>query len=176
MTSTSPHPHRPPWLRTHRPDARRTRRATRRGTLLGAVYDVATAAAEAVSAEHGGFVAGDPHELINSDQVDAVAICSSTDTHIDLLVAAAEAGKPVFLEKPVHLDLGEVDRGWRPSSDQGSRSRSASTGVSTRAIARCGSRFGRERSARCRWCESRAAILRLPRSTTSRCRAASSST
>ena len=40
-----------------------------------------------------------------------VAICSSTDTHIDLLVAAAEAGKPVFIEKPLSLDLAEVDRG-----------------------------------------------------------------
>ena len=44
------------------------------GLSLGAVYDVATAAAVTVAAEHGGFVAGDPHELINSDQVDAVAI------------------------------------------------------------------------------------------------------
>jgi len=81
------------------------------GLALGAVYDVATAAAESVADEHGGIVASDPLELINSDAVDAVAICSSTDTHVDLLVAAAEAGKPVFLEKPVHLDLAEVDRG-----------------------------------------------------------------
>ncbi|MEK9839419.1 MAG: Gfo/Idh/MocA family oxidoreductase, partial [Ilumatobacter sp.] len=81
------------------------------GLALGAVYDVATAAAESVADEPGGIVASDPLELINSDAVDAVAICSSTDTHVELLVAAAEAGKPVFLEKPVHLDLAEVDRG-----------------------------------------------------------------
>ena len=48
-------------------------------------------------------------EIFDSD-LDAVAICSSSDTHVDLLVAAAEAGKAVFCEKPVSLDLAEVDR------------------------------------------------------------------
>ena len=43
--------------------------------------------------------------------VDAIAICTGTDTHVDLLVAAAQTGKPVFLEKPISLDLAEVDRG-----------------------------------------------------------------
>ena len=42
--------------------------------------------------------------------LDAVAICSSSDTHVDLLIAAAQAGKAVFCEKPVSLDLAEVDR------------------------------------------------------------------
>ncbi len=42
--------------------------------------------------------------------VDAVAICSSTPTHADLIVAAAQAGKAIFCEKPVSLDLAEVDR------------------------------------------------------------------
>ena len=40
--------------------------------------------------------------------IDAVAICSSTDTHVDLLVRAAEAGKAIFCEKPISLDLDEV--------------------------------------------------------------------
>src|SRR5439155_17308868 len=35
---------------------------------------------------------------------------SSTDTHADLIVAAARAGKAIFCEKPVSLDLAEVDR------------------------------------------------------------------
>jgi myo-inositol 2-dehydrogenase / D-chiro-inositol 1-dehydrogenase len=43
-------------------------------------------------------------------EVDAVAICSSTDTHADLIVAAARAGKAIFCEKPISLDLAEVDR------------------------------------------------------------------
>ena len=39
-----------------------------------------------------------------------MAICTSTDTHVDLVIAAAEAGKAIFCEKPVSLDLGQVDR------------------------------------------------------------------
>jgi myo-inositol 2-dehydrogenase/D-chiro-inositol 1-dehydrogenase len=41
--------------------------------------------------------------------VDAVAICSSTDTHVDLLIGAAHAGKAIFCEKPISLDLALVD-------------------------------------------------------------------
>ena len=39
-----------------------------------------------------------------------MAICSSTETHADLIVAAARAGKAIFCEKPISLDLAEVDR------------------------------------------------------------------
>ena len=49
-------------------------------------------------------------ELLGAADVDAVAICSTTDTHADLIVAAARAGKAIFCEKPVSLDLAEVDR------------------------------------------------------------------
>ena len=42
---------------------------------------------------------------------DAVAICTSTDTHVDVMVAAAEAGRAIFCEKPISLDVTEVDRG-----------------------------------------------------------------
>jgi myo-inositol 2-dehydrogenase/D-chiro-inositol 1-dehydrogenase len=48
--------------------------------------------------------------LLGAVDVDAVAICASTDTHADLIVAAARVGKPIFCEKPVSLDLAEVDR------------------------------------------------------------------
>jgi myo-inositol 2-dehydrogenase/D-chiro-inositol 1-dehydrogenase len=43
-------------------------------------------------------------------EVDAVAICSSTETHADLIVAAARAGRAIFCEKPISLELAEVDR------------------------------------------------------------------
>ena len=81
------------------------------GATVSAVYDVYTEGAEAVAADVGARVASSPDDLIGADDVDAVAICSSTDTHIDLLVAAAEAGKAVFIEKPLSLDLAEVERG-----------------------------------------------------------------
>ena len=80
------------------------------GAELAAVYDVIGGAADALAAEFGVRRASGAAELIESDDVDAVAICSSTDTHGDLLVASAAAGKPTFVEKPLSLDLGDVDR------------------------------------------------------------------
>jgi myo-inositol 2-dehydrogenase/D-chiro-inositol 1-dehydrogenase len=81
------------------------------GLALSAVFDVVDGVAHDTAARFGGRVAETPESLIDGDDVDAVAICSSTDTHIDLLVAAAAAGKPVFIEKPLSLDLAQVDRG-----------------------------------------------------------------
>ncbi|HMJ37810.1 MAG TPA: inositol 2-dehydrogenase [Baekduia sp.] len=79
------------------------------GATLGPVYDPFGVAARDVAGELGVAAAASVDELLASD-VDAVAICSSTDTHADLLVAAAEAGKAIFCEKPVSLDLAVVDR------------------------------------------------------------------
>ncbi len=81
------------------------------GASLAAVFDVHEPSAAALSDELDVELAPTSEALINRDDVDAVAICTSTDTHIDLLVAAAAAGKPIFIEKPLSLDLAEVDRG-----------------------------------------------------------------
>ncbi len=81
------------------------------GATVSAVYDVHAPSAVEVASGVGAAVAVTASELIRSDDVDAVAICSSTDTHVDLLVEAAEVGKPIFVEKPLSLDLAEVDRG-----------------------------------------------------------------
>ena len=51
----------------------------------------------------------DVDEVLASADVDAVAICSSTDTHVPFMIAAANAGKAIFCEKPISLDLGKVD-------------------------------------------------------------------
>ena len=79
------------------------------GAALGAVYDVHEPAARGVAAALGVPAAASVQELLDA-KLDAVAICSSSDTHVDLLIAAAHAGKAVFCEKPVSLDLAEVDR------------------------------------------------------------------
>lgn len=80
------------------------------GLALASVYDMSAEVAEAVAGDLGVEVAPSAEELMASPSVDAIAICTSTDTHVDLLVAAVETGKPVFLEKPVSLHLEEVDR------------------------------------------------------------------
>jgi myo-inositol 2-dehydrogenase/D-chiro-inositol 1-dehydrogenase len=79
------------------------------GTELAAVADVDPEAAIRVAARHGAPVA--PLESILADDgIEAVAICSSTDSHVDLVVRAAGAGKAILCEKPLSLDLAEVDR------------------------------------------------------------------
>jgi myo-inositol 2-dehydrogenase/D-chiro-inositol 1-dehydrogenase len=50
---------------------------------------------------------------------DVIAICTSTDTHADLIVAAARAGKAIFCEKPVSLDLAELDRALAAVEESG---------------------------------------------------------
>lgn len=79
------------------------------GFEVTALADAVPAAAEAVSASIGAPVMS-IDDLLNSEDVDTVGIFTSTDTHVDLVVAAAEAGKAIFCEKPVSLELAQVDR------------------------------------------------------------------
>ena len=78
---------------------------------LAAVSDVYVAAAERVAAELGiPAVYQDHRPILEDGDIDAVLICSSTDTHAGLIEEAAAAGKHIFCEKPIALDLGEIDR------------------------------------------------------------------
>jgi myo-inositol 2-dehydrogenase/D-chiro-inositol 1-dehydrogenase len=54
------------------------------------------------------IVSKDPGDLLKDPGIQAVIICSSTDTHADLTVAAAKAGKHIFCEKPVDLSTAKV--------------------------------------------------------------------
>ena len=54
-------------------------------------------------------VYNDYKELIADPEIDAVLVCSSTDTHADIAIAAANAGKHVFCEKPVDLSIEKVE-------------------------------------------------------------------
>ena len=48
-----------------------------------------------------------------ADDIDAVVICTPTDTHADLIERFARAGKAIFCEKPIDLD---VEPGRRAAS------------------------------------------------------------
>jgi len=52
----------------------------------------------------------DPTELLADPAVQLVSICTPTDSHVDLAIAALEAGKHVLVEKPVALTAAEVRR------------------------------------------------------------------
>lgn len=79
------------------------------GAALAGVFDVNAEAAEQVADEFRSTVMT-LDEIFTSADVDAVAICSSTDTHVELIERAAVAGKAIFCEKPISLDLEQVDR------------------------------------------------------------------
>jgi len=74
---------------------------------LSYIYDVNQVAAEALAAKLFAKVASSPEEIWTSD-VDAVLIASSTNTHAQLLSSAIKAGKSVYCEKPIDLDINRV--------------------------------------------------------------------
>jgi myo-inositol 2-dehydrogenase/D-chiro-inositol 1-dehydrogenase len=76
------------------------------------VYDVVGEAATATAEATGAAPAREVDEILAASDVQAVLIASSTDTHLDLLVRAVEAGKAVLCEKPLDLDLAKVDASW----------------------------------------------------------------
>jgi myo-inositol 2-dehydrogenase/D-chiro-inositol 1-dehydrogenase len=79
------------------------------GARVTALADVAGNVAREVAAQlHVGKATGDYHELLADPQVDALAICSSTDTHSRIIQEAAAAGKHIFCEKPIDYDLTRI--------------------------------------------------------------------
>ena len=81
------------------------------GVRLTAVADPALGAAEQLAAGLGAASAyADPGRAFADPAVDAVVIAAPARFDADLIVAAAEAGKSVFCEKPAALSLGDLDR------------------------------------------------------------------
>jgi myo-inositol 2-dehydrogenase/D-chiro-inositol 1-dehydrogenase len=52
----------------------------------------------------------DYRHVLDNREVEAVVICSATDTHAPIIEAAAAAGKHIFCEKPIALNLETTDR------------------------------------------------------------------
>ena len=75
---------------------------------LVAVTDALPAAAEALALATGARAA-DMDGIAADPSIDAVLICTPTDTHADLIATFAKAGKHVFCEKPVDLDLARAE-------------------------------------------------------------------
>jgi myo-inositol 2-dehydrogenase / D-chiro-inositol 1-dehydrogenase len=77
---------------------------------LAAVMDVDDAAAQALAAETGSDVATSVEELLTRADVNAVLIATPPDTHAELVVTAAHAGKHVFCEKPLAHNVADAKR------------------------------------------------------------------
>ncbi|MGG4147307.1 inositol 2-dehydrogenase [Paenibacillus algorifonticola] len=78
---------------------------------IAAISDLfANAELEAWAAERGiATVTKDSAALIADPSINAIFICSSTDTHVPLIKQAAEAGKHIFCEKPVSMTLSQTE-------------------------------------------------------------------
>lgn len=80
------------------------------GARLVAVHDAAATLGDQVARDLHVELADSVEQLVSSDDVDAIGICSPTGTHVDVIEAAARAGKAVLCEKPLAGSLLEADQ------------------------------------------------------------------
>ncbi len=82
-----------------------------RGAQLSGVADVNLSSAQQLAEQlHCPVAVADYRALLADASVHAVAICSATNTHAEIIEAAAAAGKQIFCEKPIDLDLRRIDQ------------------------------------------------------------------
>ena len=77
---------------------------------LVAVMDVDADRAEAAAGDSGARVYTSLEPMLEDTEVEAVHVCTPHNLHGDQVVAAAEAGKHVLVEKPMALTLSDCDR------------------------------------------------------------------
>jgi myo-inositol 2-dehydrogenase/D-chiro-inositol 1-dehydrogenase len=76
-------------------------------TSLVAVSDAFADAANALAQQTGAQVR-DTDAILAATDIDAVIICTPTDTHFELIQTAAKAGKAIFCEKPVDMSTVRI--------------------------------------------------------------------
>jgi len=77
------------------------------GATLVAVADALPAAAQALARVTGAEVR-DVDAILTATDIDAVVICTPTDSHFDQIIGAAKAGKAIFCEKPVDMSVERI--------------------------------------------------------------------
>jgi myo-inositol 2-dehydrogenase/D-chiro-inositol 1-dehydrogenase len=93
------------------------------GSIEGAhvviIMDAFAEAADALAKKYNAVATQDIQALINHPDVDAVVIGSPTSLHAEQIKLAAQAGKAIFCEKPVALDLATTQAAMRVVQDAG---------------------------------------------------------
>lgn len=75
-----------------------------------AIADINAAAAEETARRLNiDKWSGDHRAVLDDPHIEAVVICSATDTHTQFIIEAAQAGKHIFCEKPIDLSLKRID-------------------------------------------------------------------
>ena len=83
------------------------------GAELVAVSDANIEFAKKVAVATGTKAVSDVAEVFGNREIQAVLIATPTDTHVDYLRRAAEAGKAIYCEKPIGLDYEEAAKAVR---------------------------------------------------------------
>jgi myo-inositol 2-dehydrogenase / D-chiro-inositol 1-dehydrogenase len=83
------------------------------GAELVAVSDANIEFAKNIAKATGARAVSDIGEIFNNKGIDAVLISTPTDTHVDYLRRAAQAGKSIYCEKPIGLDYEEAEQAVR---------------------------------------------------------------
>jgi myo-inositol 2-dehydrogenase / D-chiro-inositol 1-dehydrogenase len=79
-------------------------------TKIAAITDINHEAAQALAARCNiPRVAASAEEILGDKAIEAVLICTNTPTHAELIVKAVQAGKHIFCEKPIALELDKID-------------------------------------------------------------------
>jgi myo-inositol 2-dehydrogenase/D-chiro-inositol 1-dehydrogenase len=80
------------------------------GKIL-AISDIIEDAAKKVGEElNVPLITNDYQKILSNKDIDGVLICSSTDTHAQIISEAAEAGKHIFCEKPIALEMDKIEK------------------------------------------------------------------
>ena len=91
---------------------------------LVAICDIRLEVAQALADELGiQRVVQDYHELLADPEIEAILMATSTDTHAAIIKDVAKAGKHIFCEKPLALELDKMDEAL--ASGQESRCQAA---------------------------------------------------
>jgi myo-inositol 2-dehydrogenase/D-chiro-inositol 1-dehydrogenase len=79
------------------------------GVRVGSVCDVVKDSAKSCAEQEGiGNYSDNCDDIFSDGEIDAVVICSSTDTHAEMINLAADAGKHIFCEKPISFDIDRI--------------------------------------------------------------------
>tara|TARA_Y100001970_G_scaffold115112_1_gene143486 strand:+ start:11908 stop:12912 length:1005 start_codon:yes stop_codon:yes gene_type:complete len=73
------------------------------------VYDVNKEFASKVAKQNNAELVNSPEEAINNEKINAILIASATPTHTKFITMGAKAGKAIFCEKPIDLDINKVN-------------------------------------------------------------------
>ncbi len=81
------------------------------GAEVAAIADINLSAAQELAQRlHVPAATADYQVLLQDSTIQAIIVCSATDTHSRMIEEAAAAGKHIFCEKPIDYDLNRIDR------------------------------------------------------------------